>query len=92
LGKAALEEVLRGFFTDHHAVILPMMLDTIDRLSEQIAALDTTIEQAIAPVRSPADPTGCDHRGRVSAAQELIAEVGVAMGRFPSAAHLVWWA
>ena len=36
---AALEEALRGFFTDHHAVILRMMLDNIDRLSEQIAAL-----------------------------------------------------
>jgi transposase len=46
---AALEEALRGFFTDHHAVILRMMLDNIDRLSEQIAALDTTIEEAIVP-------------------------------------------
>jgi transposase len=49
---AALEEALRGFFTDHHAVILRMMLDNIDRLSEQIAALDTTIEEAIAPFAS----------------------------------------
>jgi transposase len=40
---AALEEALRGFFTDHHAVILRMMLDNIDRLSEQIAALDAAI-------------------------------------------------
>jgi transposase len=47
---AALEEALRGFFTDHHAVILRMMLDNIDRLSEQIGLLDTTIEQAISPL------------------------------------------
>jgi transposase len=46
---AALEEALRGFFTDHHAAILRMMLDNIDRLSQQIAALDTTIEEAITP-------------------------------------------
>ena len=26
-----LEEALRGFFTDHHATILEMMLDNIDR-------------------------------------------------------------
>ncbi len=49
---AALEEALRGFFSDHHAVILRMMLDNIDRLSEQIAALDTTIAEAIAPFAS----------------------------------------
>src|SRR5207247_7749895 len=38
---AELEEALRGFFTDHHAVILRMMLDNIDRHSDQITALDT---------------------------------------------------
>jgi transposase len=88
----ALEEALRGFFTDHHAVILPMMLDNIDRHSQQVAALDTTIEQAIAPfagqVAQLDEITGV---GRV-AAQELIAEVGVDMARFASAAHLVSWA
>src|SRR6202008_2930964 len=31
-----LEEALRGFFTDHHATILQMMLDNIDRISAQI--------------------------------------------------------
>ena len=36
---AQLEEALRGFFTDHHAAILRMMLDNTDRLSAQIAAL-----------------------------------------------------
>jgi transposase len=89
---AALEEALRGFFTDHHGVILRMMLDNIDRLSEQIAALDTTIEQAIAPFASQVaqldEVTGVG----VTAAQELIAEVGVDMGRFASDAHLVSWA
>jgi transposase len=87
-----LEEALRGFFTDHHAAILRMMLDNIDRHSEQIAALDTRIEQAIAPfagqVAQLDEITGVG----ATAAQELIAEVGVDMGRFASAAHLVSWA
>jgi len=89
---AALEEALRGFFTDHHAAILRMMLDNIDRHTEQIAALDTTIEAAIAPfARQVAQLDEITGVG-ATAAQELIAEVGVDMGRFPSAAHLVSWA
>jgi len=87
-----LHEALRGFFTNHRGVILQMMLENIDRLSAQVAALDTVISQAIAPyaaqVQQLADITGF---GTVSA-QELIAEIGVDMSRFPSAAHLVSWA
>ena len=42
-----LEEALRGFFTDHHATILKMMLDNSDRIGAQIAALDAKIEDAL---------------------------------------------
>ncbi|HUE32971.1 MAG TPA: IS110 family transposase, partial [Mycobacterium sp.] len=44
-----LDVALRGFFTDHHATILQMMLDNNDRISAQIAALDARIEEAIGP-------------------------------------------
>ncbi|MBM0229146.1 IS110 family transposase [Micromonospora sp. ATA51] len=89
---AILSEALRGFFTDHHAVILRMMLDNIDRLSEQITVLDARIEEAVAPFAHQVEQLteivgfGC------TAAQELIAEIGVDMNRFPSDAHLVSWA
>jgi hypothetical protein len=51
---AQLEEALRGFFTDHHATILKIMLDNGD----QIAALDAQIEDALRPFsgRRPACP------------------------------------
>jgi transposase len=89
---AQLTEALRGFFTDHHATILAMMLDNIDRLSTQIAALDTTIGEAVDPfahqVEQLAEITGAGQ----TAAQELIAELGVDMTRFASDAHPVSWA
>jgi ABC-type transporter Mla subunit MlaD len=88
---AALQEALRGFFTDHHGTILAMMLDNIDRLSAQITTPDTTIEQAIAPfahqVAQLDEATGV---GAV-AAQELIAECRHGRARDPEAAsrHLL---
>jgi transposase len=88
---AELEEALRGFFTDHHAVMLRMMLDNIDRIS-QITALDGRIAEAVAPfsdrVDRLVDLPGVD---RVAAA-ELIGEIGVDTSWFPTAAHLVSWA
>jgi transposase len=89
---AVLREALTGFFTDHHGVILVMMLENIDRLTTQITALDGRIEEAAGPfsrqVQQLAEITGS---GPV-AAQELIAEIGVDMARFGSDAHLVSWA
>jgi transposase len=87
-----LQEALRGFFTDHHATMLRMMLDNTDRIGAQIAELDREIEAAIAPFSAQAaqlcDMTGVD---RVAAA-ELIGEIGVDMSRFPTPQHLVSWA
>ncbi len=77
-----LEEALRGFFTDHHATILQMMLDNIDRIGAQIAALDARIAEAIGPFSRPAaqltDIPGVD----TVAAAELVAEIGVAVDGF----------
>jgi transposase len=69
-----------------------MMLDNVDRLTAQITALDATIEEVIGPFAAQVaqldEVTGIG----VTAAQDLIAEIGVDMSRFPSDAHLVSWA
>jgi transposase len=87
-----LQEALTGFFTDHHARLLRMMLENIDRLTAQITELDRQVETMIAPfarqVAQLDEITGVGDRS----AQELIAEIGVDMTRFRSAAHLVSWA
>jgi len=92
-GKTALlVEALTGFFTPHHGELLAMMLTNIDRLTEQITALDTRIAELVAPfchqVEQLAEIPGI---GRIGAA-EIIGEVGVDMTHFPTAAHLVSWA
>jgi transposase len=88
----ALEEALTGHFSDHHAFICTMMLERIDSVTEKIADLTAKIDDVMAPYASQIEQlvevTGI---GRTSA-QEIIAEIGVDMGRFPSSDHLVAWA
>jgi transposase len=89
---AVLEEALTGHFEDHHGFLLQAMLDHIDALTAQIDTVDARIEAAIGPfshhVKRFDEITGVG----ITAAQELIAEIGVDATRFPSAAHLVSWA
>jgi transposase len=87
-----LREALTGHFAEHHAFICATMLRRIDALTADIAELDARIEQMIAPfaraVEMLDEITGIGLRS----AQEIIAEVGVDMNAFPTAAHLVSWA
>lgn len=89
---SVLVEALTGFFTDHHGELLAMMLDNIDRLSGQITALETRIEELVAPFCRQVDQLAEIPGIAAIGAAEIIAEIGVDMTRFPSAAHLVSWA
>ena len=87
-----LRQALTGHFDEHHAFICATMLRRIDALAADIADLDAKIEELIAPfalaVEKLDEITGIG----VRCAQEIIAEVGVDMVVFPTAAHLVSWA
>jgi transposase len=87
-----LEQAFVGRFTHHHAFLLATMLARIDEASADIAAIETRIDELIVPF-APAverldEITGV---GR-TAAHVMIAEIGVDMSRFPTAAHLCSWA
>lgn len=83
-----LEEAFVGHFTDHHAFLLETMLARIDEAGADIAAVQTRIEELIAPfapaVEQLDDITGV---GAI-AAHVMIAEIGLDMTRFATAAHL----
>jgi transposase len=87
-----LEEALTGHFDDHHAFLCRMMLERIDGLTSQIEELTARIDEQVAPfVAQVAQLDAVTGIGLVCA-QELIAEVGIDMAVFPTAAHLVAWA
>jgi transposase len=87
-----LEEAFVGHFTDHHAFLLTQMLTRIDALGADITGLDTRIEAEIAPFAEAV--TRLDEIPGVgaTAAHVIIAEIGLDMSRFPTAAHLTSWA
>jgi len=88
----SLVESLTGFFGDHHGFLLRRMLDHIDALEADIAALDARIEESIAPFADRVAQLDEIPGVGIIAARELIAEIGVDMSRFPTPGHLAAWA
>jgi transposase len=88
----ALRTALAGRFRSHHAFLVGQLLAHLDYIDEAIATLSTEIESRLAPfadqlTRLDSIP-GINRR----TAEVIIAEVGVDMSVFPSAAHLASWA
>jgi len=105
--RAALIEALTGRFDAHHGELARILLDQIDRLDTEIAKLTQRIGDLLDEIDAPpppSTPTGdtpmTNARQRLAeipginteSAQLIIAEIGLDMTRFPTAAHLVSWA
>lgn len=87
-----LEEAFVGHFTDHHAFLLRTMLARIDETSADIAAVEAKVEELIAPFAQTVQRLDEVPGVGLTAAHVMIAEIGVDMSRFPTAAHLCSWA
>jgi transposase len=90
---ARLEEALDcSFFTPEHAFVLQMMLENIDHHSAQIAVPGDRIAVLCEPWERQIAQLDAIPGFGATAAQELIAEIGVDMTAFPTAGHLCSWA
>jgi transposase len=88
---AQLREALVGRVTDHHTFLLQGLLSHIEFLDQQIALFDVRIEAQTrpwAPALARLDTiTGVAQRS----AEQILAELGADMSRFPTAAHAASW-
>jgi transposase len=90
--RSQLREAFTGHFSDHHGFLLHTMLGRIDQASADIAELEAKIEAEIAPFARAVDRLDEITGVGQTAAQVIIAEIGVDMGRFPTPGHLASWA
>jgi transposase len=89
----ALEEALDcAFFTEQHAAVLAMMLATIDHYTVQIGKLTAAIETLVDPYMHQVEQLDAIHGVGAICVQDIIAEIGVDMSVFATAAHLASWA
>lgn len=82
---------LDGRFDDHHRLMLRMHLHHIDDLSAMIAELDAKVDELMAPFAEPATRLLSIPGVGKRTAETIVAEIGIDMSRFPTAAHLASW-
>jgi transposase len=87
-----LREALVGHFDDHHGLLARMHLDHMDHLSGIERRLDEEVDRLMAPFEEEATCLLTIPGVGKRVAEVVVAEIGVDMGRFPTAAHLASWA
>lgn len=90
--RGDLRAALSGRFRDHHAFLLREMLSRVEELEARIEALSRRIEECMAPFEAERTLLETIPGVGRATAEVLIAEMGVDMTRFPSAAHFASWA
>ena len=89
---SVLTEALIGQVTDHHVFLLQRMLRRVDVLSADIVEIEDRIEAEIAPFADAVARLDKIPGVGITAAQIIIAEIGLDMSRFPTPGHLASWA
>lgn len=85
-------EALHGHVTSHHRFLLKIHLGQVDALDAAVRELEVRMGEALAPFRESVELLKTIPGVNDTVARVIIAEVGLDMGRFPTAGHLISWA
>jgi transposase len=87
-----LEQALSGRMGDHQRFLLAEQLRHLDSLDQRIDRVSAEIAERVRPFEALIERLDAIPGVGRRVAEVLVAEVGIDMSRFPSAAHLASWA
>lgn len=90
--KAALVRSLRGVVGVHQRFLLAEQLAHIEELETRIARVDAEVNQRLAPFAEALDRLDAIPGLALRGIQDIVAEIGLDMSRFPTDRHLASWA
>lgn len=90
--SATLRQAFQGRFNDHHAFLLRTMLGRIDAINTDITAVEARLGEQLVPFARAVERIDEIPGLGLIGAEDILAEIGLDMTRFPTPAHLVSWA
>jgi len=90
--RETLERALEGRVQPHHRFILQELLHQVEQLDETLAKFDAQIQEYVRPFEEAIRRLDTIPGVACETAEIIIAEIGIEMSRFPTAAHLASWA
>jgi len=88
----AIRAALTGRPGPHHRFLLGLHLGQIEALAAAVAAIDAEVERDLGPFREAVGLLVTIPGVGELTAEVVLSEIGLDMGRFPSAGHLISWA
>jgi transposase len=90
--RSELEEALNGLVGPHQRTMLQSQLRTIEFFDEEISRMDEEIAQRLLPFEKALEQVDSIPGMGRRTAEDVLAEIGDNVSRFPTASHLASWA